>query len=133
MITTTNNTSAMKTLILRSGIALSTFFTAFALSAAEPVAPKAVSNSTVMERELQRQIDKYVSYPLITRNGNLDGAVVVSFVIDTEGRINVIGAEGTNTELRDYVLRKLAKVDVGSNPDGLWKTTYMKFNFGPEA
>lgn len=123
----------MKALITRSAIVIATVLTAVSARAAEPVAPKATSNSTVMERELQHQIDKYVSYPLMARTGNMDGAVVVSFVIDTEGQVKVIGADGTSNELRDYVLRKLAKVDIGSNPDGLWRTTYMKFVFRPEA
>jgi len=123
----------MKALITRSAIVIATVFAAASVRAAEPVAPKTTSNSTVMERELQRQIDKYISYPLMARTGNMDGAVVVSFVIDTEGQVKVIGADGTSDELRDYVLGKLAKVDVGSNPDGLWRTTYMKFVFRPEA
>ena len=67
------------------------------------------------------------------RKREMDGEVRVSFVIDTEGQVKVIGADGTSDELRDYVLGKLAKVDVGSNPDGLWRTTYMKFVFRPEA
>jgi hypothetical protein len=108
-------------------------FAAASARAAEPVAPKTTSNSNVMERALQRQIDKYVSYPLMARTGNMDGTVVVSFVIDTEGQVKVIGADGTSDELRDYVLGKLAKVDVGSNPDGLWRTTYLKLVFRPEA
>ena len=123
----------MKTLITRSAIVIATVFAVATVDAAEPIAPKATSNSTIMERELQRQIDKYVSYPLIACTVNMDGAVVVSFVIDTEGQVNVIGAESTSSELRDYVLSKLAKVDVGSNPDGMWKTTHMKFVFRPEA
>ncbi len=123
----------MKALTTRSAIAIVTVFAAVGVRATEPVAPMTTSNSTVMERELQRQIDKYVSYPLMSRSSNMDGAVVVSFVIDTEGQVKVIGADGTSDELRDYVLGKLAKVDVGSNPDGLWRTTYMKFVFRPEA
>ena len=123
----------MKTLIARYAFAIATVFAVANARAAEPVAPKATSNSTIMERELQRQIDKYVSYPLMAHTGSMDGAVVVSFVIDAEGQVNVIGAESTSNELRDYVLSKLAKVDIGCNPDGFWKTTYMKFVFRPEA
>lgn len=123
----------MKALITRSVIIIAAVFAAASARAAEPVAPKTTSNSNVMERELQRQIDKYVSYPLMARTGNMDGTVVVSFVIDTEGQVKVIGADGTSDELRDYVLGKLAKVDIGSNPDGLWRTTYLKFVFRPEA
>jgi hypothetical protein len=122
----------MKTLLTRSAVVIATVFTAVTVGAIGPVAPKTTSNSAVMERELQRQIDKYVSYPLMAPAGSMDGAVAVSFVINTEGQVKVIGADGTSDELRDYVLRKLAKVDIGSNPDGLWRTTYMKFNFRPE-
>ena len=123
----------MKTIITRSALIIATLFATTSMRAAEPVCPKSTTTSTIIERELQRQIDKYVTYPLMAPTGSMDGAVVVSFVIDAEGQVNVIGAEGTSNELRDYVLSKLAKVDIGSNPDGLWKTTYMKFVFRPEA
>ena len=123
----------MKTFITRSAIVIATVFAAATMRAAEPLAPKTTSNSAVMERELQRQIDKYVSYPLLARTGSMDGAVVVSFVIDTEGQVKVIGAEGTSDELRAYVLRMLAKVDIGSNPDGLWRISHMRFSFRPEV
>ena len=33
---------------------------------------------------------------------------------------------------RAYVLRKLARIDVGENPDGIWKTTHMVVDFHPE-
>ena len=123
----------MKTSILRSVIMLSTLATVNVACATGPVLKARVNNPAALERELQRQLDKYVSYPLMARTGSMDGAVVVSFVIDTEGQVNVIGAESTSDELRAYVLGKLAKVDIGSNPDGLWRTTHMKFVFRPEA
>ena len=123
----------MKPSILRSVVMFSTFATISAACASGPVLKAGAHNPVALERELQRQLDKYVSYPLMARAGSMDGAVMVSFVIDTQGQVNVIGAESTSDELRDYVLGKLAKVDIGSNPDGLWKTTHMKFVFRPEA
>ena len=89
--------------------------------------------AATLERELDRQIDKFVTYPLLERRHNMDGEVLVSFVIDTEGRVKVIGAHSANTALCEYVLRMLAKVDIGDNPDGLWKTTHMRFSFHPEV
>lgn len=86
-----------------------------------------------MERELERQINKFVTYPILERAHHMDGEVLVSFVIDTEGKVKVISARSENTALCEYVLRMLAKVDIGSNPDGLWKTTHMKFRFRPEV
>ena len=123
----------MKTIILRSAIAFATVLNVGAASAAEPLAKANSNNAGIMERKLQHQIDKLVTYPLTARAGNMDGEVLVSFVIDTEGQVNVIRAESTNSALKEYVLSKLAKVDIGSNPDGLWKTTHMRFRFHPEA
>jgi len=44
----------------------------------------------------------------------------------------VIDCRSANERLKDYVLRKLARIDIGDNPDGSWKTTHMVFNFHPE-
>jgi Gram-negative bacterial TonB protein C-terminal len=103
------------------------------LSCDEGFGSAAIAVPVEMERELDRQINKYVTYPLLERKHQMDGEVLVSFVIDTEGKVNVIQAHSQNTALCEYVLRMLAKVDIGSNPDGLWKTTRMRFNFRPEV
>lgn len=89
--------------------------------------------SASLERELDRQLNKYVTYPLLERGHSMDGEVFVSFVIDAEGRVKVIDAQSRNTALCEYVLRMLAKVDVGDNPDGSWRTTHMRFTFHPEV
>ncbi|HMU13796.1 MAG TPA: hypothetical protein PKE53_07320 [Flavobacteriales bacterium] len=118
---------------------MKTTFTALALALATTGAiaatpfPGAPSPTTSMERELDRQLDKFVTYPLLERTHLMDGEVLVSFVIDTEGRVKVISANSENTALCEYVLRMLAKVDIGDNPDGLWKTTHVRFSFHPEA
>ena len=112
---------------------LATVFTLASIRAAEPLVPATATSPANMERELQRQIDKYVTYPLLERTRHMDGQVLVSFVIDTEGKVKVVHARSENTALCEYVLRMLAKIDIGSNPDGLWKTTHMRFNFRPEV
>ena len=123
----------MKASASRLAIVLATVFTLGSTRAAEPVVPAPAASPVNMERELQRQIDKYVTYPLLERTRHMDGQVLVSFVIDTEGKVKVIHARSENTALCEHVLRMLAKVDIGSNPDGLWKTTHMRFNFRPEV
>ena len=60
------------------------------------------------------------------------GEVYVSFVINKEGRIEVIECSSANEQLKAFVLRKLSRIDIGENPDGSWKTTHMMFNFRPE-
>lgn len=81
---------------------------------------------------MERRINKYVTYPLMERAHGMDGEARVSFVIDSGGKVKVINARSANTALCEYVLRMLAKVDIGDNPDGLWKTTHMRFDFRPE-
>ena len=92
----------MKTSATRLAIALATVFTLGSVRAAEPVAPAGASAPATMERELERQIDKYVTYPLLERVHRMDGEVFVSFVIDTleylrkGGRCSTVAALGAN-------------------------------------
>jgi hypothetical protein len=120
----------MKTSATRLAIVLATVLTLGHARAAEPIT---TAPSADQERELDRQINKYVTYPLLERVHHMDGEVLVSFVIDTEGKVKVINARSANTALCEYVLRMLAKVDIGDNPDGLWRTTHMRFDFRPEV
>lgn len=86
---------------------------------------------TAIERSLDQQLNKYLSFPLMEK-AEMIGEVTVAFVINAEGRVEVIDCVSANASLRDYVLRKLAKIDVGNNPDGTWKTTYLHLVFKPE-
>jgi hypothetical protein len=122
----------MKTSATHFAIILATVFSFGHARAAEPITLAPVP-SIDKERELERQINKYVTYPLMERAHHMDGEVLVSFVIDTEGKVKVINARSANTNLCEYVLRMLAKVDIGDNPDGLWRTTHMRFKFRPEV
>ena len=123
----------MKTSATHLLIALATVCTLGNVRGAEPAPAAAPAPAVDKERELERQINKYVTYPLMERAHRMDGEVLVSFVIDTEGKVNVINARSANTALCEYVLRMLAKVDIGDNPDGLWRTTHMRFDFRPEV
>lgn len=122
----------MKNPITRTVLALATVFLFAQAEASEPATPlrKAPSDET-LQRALDHQIDRFVSYPM--RATNMDGDVYVSFVIDTEGKVNVLSAHSNNDDLCAYVLARLSRIDIGSNPGGLWKTTHMHFRFRPEA
>ena len=119
----------MNTFILRSVIAAAA---SIILGTSQAATPPAATASTSMERKLDRQLNKHIAFPL---NGGerMDGAVLVSFVVDIEGRLKIVDAEATNPELRDYVLRQLEKVDIGDNPSGTWKIERRRFVFRPEA
>jgi hypothetical protein len=133
----------MKTLLNRATLLLATVSLLGQVRAAEPpgsectVTADAVTSAAVvpvlLQRELDRQLNKHVVYPLMEKANVADGVVLVSFVIDREGRVEVIDAQSPNSWLRDYVLRRLARVDIGDNPTGTWRTTHMRFVFHPEA
>lgn len=123
----------MKTIISRSFFLL---FTIAILGQAKAINPPAlaVDNSSMlakMERNLEHALNRNIAFPLLAKE-NMTGEVYVSFVIDKEGKVEVLSCRSDNDALSEYVLRKLARIDIGENPDGIWKTTHMRFNFRPE-
>ena len=129
---TTNGSTTMKTMILRTALMLALLPGMNHVHASGPATPLRMAMApNALERELDHQINKLVSYPIGTTG--MDGDVFVSFVINTEGKVEVLNAFSENEELCAYVLDKLNKVDIGTNPGGLWKTTHMRFRFHPEA
>lgn len=128
----TNNTTAMKTtLITRTALTLATVLSLGFTQAAEPVRLDTGSKRTALERNLDRALNRYMTFP-VDKQADLTGEVFVSFVIDKEGRVEVIDCNSTNERLKEHVLNKLARIDIGENPDGIWRTTHMRISFRPE-
>ncbi len=121
----------MKTTITRTLLLFATVFTFGYTRAAEPLRVPANTKRSNLERSLDRALRNNISYPLLDR-ADMTGEVFVSFVINTEGRIEVLECNSANERLKSYVLRKLARIDIGDNPEGSWKTTHMRFNFHRE-
>ncbi len=94
--------------------------------------PAAAVNSRQLERAVMHQINRHVIFPLDAESGEMLGVVDVSFAVDVKGRLVVKEATSRNPALREYVVRKLSKIQVGPNPSGLWNTTHVRFNFRPE-
>jgi hypothetical protein len=84
------------------------------------------------DRALQRQPNRHLVYPVMAAQ-DLTGTVTVSFAVRADGRLEVIEATGTNAALCAFVLQRLARVDIGENPGGVWCTSRIRFVFGPEA
>jgi hypothetical protein len=118
-------------MIARTTLLLATVFTLGSTQAAEPFKMNTPAK-TSLERALDRQLNKHLTFPMVAKT-DMIGEVTVSFVVNAEGRIEVLNASSNNDELRAYVLRKLGKVDIGSNPEGVWKTSHVRFVFRPEA
>lgn len=94
-------------------------------------APAVAGLSATMERALDHQLSKHLTFPLLAKEHML-GEVFVSFVIDKEGKVEVVHCSSDNEALKAYVLRKLSRVDIGDNPEGMWKTTHLRITFRPE-
>jgi hypothetical protein len=103
------------------------------INAAEPYRMSGPRNEVEMERALEKALNRHMCFPLLDRNRHMTGEVSVSFVVNAEGRIEVIECTSDNTPLKEYVLRKLSQIDIGDNKAGIWKTTHMRFVFRPEA
>lgn len=122
----------MKTRITRLALVFASVLTLGYARAAEPIRMDSpAAKRSALERTLDRALNRELSFPLLAK-GDMTGKVHVSFVVDKEGRIEVITCNSTNDELKAYVLRKLARIDVGQNPDGIWKTTHLVIDFHPE-
>jgi hypothetical protein len=98
-------------------------------ASAAAVTPAA--SSPAMDRALDHQLSRHLSFPVLADEHML-GEVFVSFVIDKEGKVEVVHCSSDNEALRAYVLRKLSRIDIGENPDGMWKTTHLHIVFRPE-
>lgn len=123
----------MRTLFNRSLLMIAVISAFTAAHATRPADPLRANVPSAQERELKKQINQFVTYPLMERKREMDGEVQVSFVINSAGKVEVISAASENEALRAYVLRKLERIDIGDNPSGTWKTEHMRFVFRPEA
>ena len=122
----------MRTIISRSLLLLATVFTFGHARAAEPLRIGGnTAKRSALERSLDRALSNNLTYPLLEK-ADMTGEVYVSFVIDKEGKIEVLECSSPNEALKAYVLRKLSHIDIGQNPEGSWKTTHMLFNFHHE-
>lgn len=125
--------TTMKTAHLSLLLFLGTMLFAGQARAASDDAPApSTANSRAMERAVMHQIDRHVIFPLDAEGAEMYGVVDVAFAVDVKGRLVVKEASSRNAELRDYVVRKLGKIQVGANPSGLWNTTHLRFTFKPE-
>jgi len=123
--------NAMKNRVSRLLVMIATVFTFGYARAAEPLAINSPKDAVALDRALDRALTRHLSFPIMEK-GDMTGNVQVSFNIDKEGKVQVLSCTSANERLRAYVLRKLARIEVGANPDGIWKTTHMVIDFHPE-
>lgn len=122
----------MKTIHLSFALTLGAL-THFTPSHASTDAPATVPfNNHALERAVMHQVNRHVIFPPQAAESDMYGVVDVSYAVAVDGRLVVKEARSENQALRDYVVRKLGKVQVDANPSGMWSTTHLRFTFKPE-
>lgn len=122
----------MERTISRSLLLLATVFTiGYARAEGLAAGPVKAGSKATLERTLDRALNRHMTFPLLAKT-DMTGEVMVGFVINKEGKVEVLTCESANEALKQYVLRKLARIDIGDNPEGIWKTTYLRISFRPE-
>jgi len=130
----------MKTIILRTILPaafmlLAVFATSGQANASDHLAMTTTTGKpriNHLERALERSLNKHIIFPVAAKGEGMYGEVYASFVVDREGHLEVLECRSENPELEDYVRTRLGRVQVGENPDGIWKTTHVRFVFRPE-
>lgn len=64
---------------------------------------------------------------------NLDGVVEVSFKIDNSGKVQIININSTSTQLAEYVMKKLSKIQLHKNDSPIGKIIHYRFVFKKQA
>jgi hypothetical protein len=64
---------------------------------------------------------------------NIDGTVEVSFRIDATGKIQIVDLVSTNAQLSEYVIKKLAKIQVSDKAAEEGKVIKYRFTFKKQA
>jgi len=125
----------MRTIVTRITLTFALVLFVCLAKAAEPLDPAAISaiNSRSMEQAVMHQINRFICFPLEGDQDRMYGVVEVAFVVNTEGHLVIVGTDSDNQDLRDYVVRKLARIHVGPNPTGLWNTSHVRFTFHPQV
>lgn len=138
-ITGPEKTNAMKTHILRLIMPAAFMLLAVLATSGQAAASDHLAMATPgkprthnLERALERSLNKHIIFPVAAKGEGMYGEVHASFVVDREGRLEILECRSENADLADYVRTRLARVQVGENPDGIWKTTHVNFVFRPE-
>jgi hypothetical protein len=64
---------------------------------------------------------------------NMDGTVEVSFKIDPSGKIQIVDLVSTSAQLSEYVLKKLAKIQISDQTLQEGKVIKYRFTFKKQA
>ena len=91
------------------------------------------AKTEMLKKELNRELSRNVVFPYQEREQDMHGTVLATFVVDNQGKLEILDMKSTNPALTDYVEEKLQKVDLEDNNGGIWRKTTVRFVFKKEA
>lgn len=79
--------------------------------------------------KIERLLKKTISFPEFAKQEKMEGMVLVSFTVNSDGTLKVNLTNESDTSLKDYVLKKLSQIKLkpGNTEEG--KTYNVKFEF----
>lgn len=93
------------------------------------VEPTTDKSETTFERYVRKAVDRVMIFPSAAAGQEMQGTVEVSFKIDNSGKVKILSIESSNTELMDYVVKKLKKIRLDNTGDNDGQAIRYKFVF----
>lgn len=78
---------------------------------------------------ISQQIQNRIGSPTIDLKGGIDTEAIVTFAIDNEGQLIVLGVSNEHTTVIDYLTKKLNRSQLAVNPKAIGQTYHIKLQF----
>jgi outer membrane biosynthesis protein TonB len=85
--------------------------------------------NTYNPTQIEKLLKKTIAFPEFAKKGNIEGIVLVSFTVNSDGSLNVNMTNESSDALKEYVVEKLLNIKLkpGNAEEG--KTYNVKFEF----
>ena len=105
-----------------------------------PVWPGCDGNESELQKCFNQNLSKHISanfkYPAQAYKNNIQGKVIVSFIINEEGKVEILKAEGPNELLVEEAKRNILQIpqlkpgEIGGKPTNIKYTVPFTFSTG---
>ncbi|MDZ4823438.1 MAG: hypothetical protein SH856_08265 [Flavobacteriales bacterium] len=121
----------MKTLAIALTIIATTLFSA-TTQAGETKDKDGLKKTTVLKNAIQKQINKYLFFPL-TREENVEGTAEVMLQVYPGGQFKVVYMKAENALVRNFIERQVAKMKVDMEKVATFEVFRFRFEFKKQS
>lgn len=90
-------------------------------------------NNTPEGSAIRKKIERVIGFPVTSNIPEEEVTVEIVFRVSSEGELQLIEADTTNTALLDYVAAKLRKIKLDKNDPGIGEVITDRFVFRKQA